>query len=130
MRGTERSSRPVKLLSVTPCLPGHTPVSIEDQAGPLTEGVVVRTWAVYQPAAARASMLGVGTSASTSGRTPSMPIRRTLGVPWGPPALGGCPSPEAGTRRDASRGSDARTARYVIVAIATLTMRCDWRSVQ
>ena len=73
----------MKLLSVTPCFSGHTPVSIEDHAGPLTDGVVVRAWAVYHPLAASASMLGVGTSASTSARTPSMPIRRTLGV-WAP----------------------------------------------
>ena len=33
-------------------MPGHTPVSIEDQDGPLTEGVVVRASAVYHPAAA------------------------------------------------------------------------------
>jgi len=70
----------VKRLLVTPCFSGHTPVSIDDHAGPLTEGVVVRVWAVNEPAAASASIFGVDTSASTSARTPSMPISKTLGV--------------------------------------------------
>ncbi len=81
--------RPPNSLSVTPCLSGQTPVSIDDHEGPETDGVVVRVRAVNDPPMANASMLGVGTSARTSGRTPSMPIRRTFGVRSSSGIIGG-----------------------------------------